>query len=85
MNHVHSYFNGGDADTLLRYSQWNAALARQWLAEADYILLQNTEKIHLTDEMLESEEFVKVMSAPRAERCRWQSVIQVYRRADAAQ
>ena len=37
MNHVHSYFIGGDAETLLRYSQWNDELARQWLAEADYI------------------------------------------------
>jgi hypothetical protein len=83
MNHVHSYFVGGDADTLLRYSQWNDELARQWLAEADYILVQNTEKIYLTDEMLESGEYVKLASAPRAEKCRWQSVIQVYRRADA--
>lgn len=83
MNHVHSYYNGGDPDVLLRFSKWNAELARQWLAEADYILLQNTEKIYLTDEMLESGQFVKVMSAPRAERCRWESVIQVYQRVDA--
>lgn len=85
MNHVHSYFVGGDADTLLRYSQWNDVLAGQWLADADYILVQNTEKVYLTDEMLDSGEFVKVMSAPRAEKCRWQSVIQVYRRADKEQ
>jgi hypothetical protein len=84
MNHVHSYFIGGEADTLLRYSQWNEELAQQWLEEADYILLQNREKVYLTDEMLESGEYVNIMSAPRAERCRWQSVIQVYRRADAA-
>jgi hypothetical protein len=83
MNHVHSYFTGGDSDTLLRFSQWNDDLARRWLADADYILVQNTEKVYLTDELLESGEYVKVMSAPRAERCRWQSVIQVYRRADA--
>ena len=85
MNHVHSYFIGGNADALLRSSQWNDELARQWLVEADYILVQNTEKVYLTDEMLESGEFVKVTSAPRAEKCRWQSVIQVYRRAGAAQ
>jgi hypothetical protein len=85
MNHVHSYYAGGDADSLLRYSQWNDELARQWLSEADYILVQNTEKVYLTDEMLESGEFVKVDSAPRAEKCRWQSVIQVYRRADMVQ
>ena len=85
MNHVHSYFIGGDSDPLLRSSQWNDELARQWLTEADYILVQNTEKVYLTDEILESGEYVKVMSAPRAEKCRWQSVIQVYERADAAQ
>ena len=84
MNHVHSYFTGGDPDTFLRFSQWNDELARQWLEEADYILVQNTEKVYLTDEMLESGEFVKVTSAPRAEKCRWESVIRVYRRAGAA-
>jgi hypothetical protein len=84
MNHVHSYFIGGDPDTFLRFSQWNDELARQWLEEADTILVQNTEKVYLTDEMLESGEFVKVASAPRAEKCRWESVIQVYQRAGAA-
>src|SRR5215207_2205324 len=78
LNHVHSYQLGGDANTLLRFGLWNDDLARQWLAEADYIMVQNTEKVYLTDEMLESGEYVKVMSAPRAERCRWQSAIQVY-------
>ena len=85
LNHVHSYQLGGDANTLLRFGLWNDDLARRWLAEADYIMVQNTEKVYLTDEMLESGEYVKVMSAPRAERCRWQSAIQVYRRADAVQ
>jgi hypothetical protein len=85
LNHLHYYFNGGDAETLRRFNYWNDDLAHQWLEEADYILVQNTEKVYLTDEMLESGEFVKVFSAPRAERCRWQSAIQVYQRADAAQ
>jgi hypothetical protein len=83
LNHVHSYFMGGDPDVLLRHSQWNDELARRWLGAADYILVQNAEKVYLTDEMLESGQYVKVFSAPRAERCRWQSAIQVYRRADA--
>ena len=85
LNHVHSYFVGGDDDVLLRNGRWNDELARRWLAEADYIMLQTTEKVYLTDEMLESGEFVKVLSAPRAERCRWQSAIQVYQRADSVQ
>ena len=85
LNHVHSYFIGGKSDVLLRYSQWNDDLARKWLADADYIMVQNTEKVYLTDEMLESGKYVKVLSAPRAEKCRWQSVIQVYKRVDAIQ
>jgi len=69
----------------VRYSQWNDELARQWLADADYILVQNTEKVYLTDEMLKSGQYVRVFSAPRAEKCRWQSVIQVYKRIDKTQ
>ena len=85
LNHVHSYFIGGDSDALLRSSYWNDALAQQWLQEADYIMVQGAEKVYLTDEMLESGEYVKIMSAPKAEKCRWQSVITVYQRADAVQ
>jgi hypothetical protein len=85
LNHVHSYFIGGESDVLLRYGQWNDELARQWLDEADYIMVQNTEKVYLTDAMLESGKYVKVMSAPKAEKCRWQSAIQVYQRVDTAQ
>jgi hypothetical protein len=82
MNHVHSFYNGGDSDTLLRFSHWNEDLARQWLEEADYILFQPEERIYLSDEILESGDYVKVMASPKAERCRWQSVINVYRRAE---
>ncbi len=85
LNHVHSYFTGGKSDVLLRYGQWNDDLARQWLAEADYIVVQNTEKVYLTDQMLESGQYTKVFSAPRAEKCRWQSAIQVYQRTDKVQ
>jgi hypothetical protein len=85
LNHVHSYHIGGDSQALLRFSQWNDELAQQWLAEADYILFQSTELVYLTDEMIESGKYVKVMASPKTEKCRWQSVINVYKRADAAQ
>ena len=82
LNQVHYYVNGGDADTLRRFGYWNDELAQQWLADADTILVQETEMVYLTKEMLESGEYVKVLDAPKAEKCRWQSVIQVYQRAD---
>lgn len=82
LNHVHSYRLGGDSEQMLRSSYWNDELAQRWLKEADYIMVQGAEKVYLTDEMLESGEYVKVMSAPKAERCQWQSVITIYQRAD---
>lgn len=85
LNHVHSYFKGGNTDVILRSSFWNDELAQQWLQEADYIMVQRSELVYLTAEMLDSTEYVKVLSAPKAERCRWQSVITVYQRADRAE
>jgi len=82
LNQVHYYVNGGDAETLERFNYWNDKLAEQWLADADYILVQQTEMAYLNQEMLESGRFVHVLDAPKAEKCRWQSVIQVYQRAD---
>ena len=85
LNHVHSYHVGGDTQELLRFSQWNDELAQQWLEDADYIMFQSTELVYLTEDMIESGKYEKIMSSPKAEKCRWQSVINVYKRADAAQ
>ena len=82
LNHLHYYFNGGNAETLQRFNYWNDALAEKWLAEADYILVQETEMFYLNKETLESGKYVHVLSAPKAEKCRWQSVIQVYQRME---
>jgi len=79
LNHLHYYFNGGDAETLLRFNYWNDALAEKWLADADYILVQESELFYLNKETLESGKYVKVFSAPKAEKCRWQSIIEIYK------
>ena len=82
LNQVHYYVNGGDANTLEKFGYWNETLAEQWLVDADYILVQETDMVYLTKAMLESGRFVHVFDAPKAEKCRWQSIIQVYQRAD---
>jgi len=82
LNHVHNYKVGGDPNILLRSNRWNDALAEQWLAEADYILVQKTELVYLTNDMLESGKYKLVLSPPSAEKCRWQSVVHVYQRSD---
>jgi len=83
LNHLHSFFEGGDADALLRAGLWNDVLAKQWLAEADYILIEAGLKQDWVMEILESDNYIQLKSAPRTEKCRWQSVILVYKRVDA--
>jgi hypothetical protein len=84
LNHLHSYFVGGDADALLRTGLWNDVLAKQWLAETDYVLVEAGLKQDWVMEILDSGKFVELESAPRAERCRWESAILVYKRVGAA-
>ena len=81
LNHLHSYFVGGDTDTLLRTGLWNDVLAKQWLAEADYVLIESGLKQDWVIEILENGNYEKLKSAPKAERCRWESAIMVYKRA----
>jgi hypothetical protein len=85
LNHNHSYFTGGDSDALLRIGLWNDALARQWLAEADFILIEAGLKQDWVMEILENGSYLKLKSAPRTEKCRWQSAILIYQRVDAAE
>lgn len=83
LNHNHSYFVGGDTDTLLRTGLWNDVLAKQWLAEADYILIESGLKQDWVMEILESDKYVKLKASPKTEKCRWQSSILVYKRVDS--
>jgi hypothetical protein len=85
LNHVHSYRIGGDPDMLLRFGLWNDSLARQWLAETDYVMVEAGLRQDWVMEILESEQYTQLESSPKAERCRWQSVIQVYKRVDSLQ
>jgi hypothetical protein len=80
LNHLHSYFVGGDADTLLRTGLWNDELAKQWLAETDFVLIESGLRQDWVMEIVESDQYVKLKPSPKAERCRWQSSILVYKR-----
>ena len=82
MNHSHSYYLGGDAETLLRFGRWNDALARQWLTEADYVLLEKGLIQDWVIQVLESGGYVKLESTRKVERCRWQSIIDIYQRVE---
>lgn len=80
LNHTHSYFVGGDADGLLRIGLWNDVLARQWLTETDYVLIESGLKQDWVMEIVESDKYIKLKASPKTEKCRWQSSILVYKR-----
>lgn len=80
LNHTHSFFIGGDTDALLRIGLWNDVLAKQWLAETDYVLIEAGLKQDWVMEIVESDKYVKLKPAPKTEKCRWQSAILVYKR-----
>jgi hypothetical protein len=84
LNHLHSYFVGGDTDTLLRTGLWNDVLAKQWLTEADFILIESGLKQDWVMEILETDNYVKLKASPKTEKCRWQSSILVYKRVDSS-
>ncbi|MBN2117674.1 MAG: hypothetical protein JW730_13945 [Anaerolineales bacterium] len=85
LNHTHSFFIGGNTDELLRIGLWNDVLAKQWLAETDYVLIEAGLKQDWVMEIVESDEYIKLKAAPKAERCRWQSSILVYKRVGASE
>lgn len=80
LNHNHSFFFGGDAQELLRSGLWNDVLAKQWLEEADYVLVEAGLQQDWVMEILESGKYEKLKGSPKAERCRWQSAILVFKR-----
>ncbi len=80
LNHIHSFRSGGDPETLLRIGRWNEEMARRWLAEADYILIQKEWMQDWENDFLESEGYVRILSTPKLEKCRWQTIIDVYQR-----
>jgi hypothetical protein len=80
LNHSHSYFVGGNADELLRGGLWNDELARKWLDETDYVLVEAGLQQDWVMQILESDQYEKLKASPKPEKCRWQSAILVYKR-----
>jgi hypothetical protein len=80
LNHSHSYFVGGDADELLRTGLWNDELAKKWLDEADYVLVEAGLQQEWVMQILEGDKYEKLKASPKPEKCRWQSAILVYKR-----
>jgi hypothetical protein len=80
LNHTHSYLIGGDADALFARGYWNYELAQQWINDADYVLLEKGLAQDWELQTLSSPGYLQLPSTRKVERCRWQSIIDIYQR-----
>jgi hypothetical protein len=78
LNQSHSFYYGGDPEILYRNSYWNEELAKQWLKEADFILLEKGEKLDFEIKIVESKDYIALPPTRKVEKCRWQSIIEIY-------
>jgi 4-amino-4-deoxy-L-arabinose transferase-like glycosyltransferase len=79
LNQSHSFYYGGDSDLLLKNGYWTEELAKQWMKEADFILLEKGEKLDFEVKMVEGGGFESLGQTRKVEKCRWQSIIEIYR------
>ena len=78
LNQSHSFYYGGDSELLLKNGYWTEELARQWMKEADFILLEKGEKLDFEIKTVESKDYIALTPTRKVEKCRWQSIIEIY-------
>jgi hypothetical protein len=80
LNGKYSLRLGGDTDELLRYGYWNSILEKQWLEEADYILIEAGGPEDFAYNAVQNEPFELVGETSPALPCRADSSFQLYKR-----
>jgi hypothetical protein len=82
LNQVHNFYIGGDSNTLYRLGKWNDTLAKQWLSEADYVLFERGDVYDWEEHLVDNNNYIALDPTSKVEKCRWQSVIEVYQRVE---
>ena len=80
LNHWYNYLKGGNAQKILARGFWNAELRRQWLNEADYILLADQYTDDWGNNQERSSQFNELSPTPRVNPCEKTSVIHIFQR-----
>lgn len=78
INDGFNYFLDGDPEPLLRVGLWNRALSQQWLAEADYILVEESQFKGKLKETLRAGGFKKLATSPAKVACQDDSEILIF-------
>lgn len=79
INSNYSRFIGGDPDTMLMLGRWNDALEKQWLREADFLLVASENLVELQP-VLDNGDYQLVATTPVVVDCRLNGPIYVYQR-----
>jgi len=80
INSNYSHYTGDNSDGLLRLGYWNDALAKQWLEEAEYILVTQEFYSGWLEQALSSGPYALVGTIPPIVDCRQNAPITVFKR-----
>jgi hypothetical protein len=82
LNGKYSYRLDGDTDDLLKYGYWNSELERQWINEADYVLIEVGSPEGFAQSAVQSNNFSLIGETSPVIPCRTDSSFQVFKRKD---
>lgn len=78
VNDIYSFYVNGNDDELLKFGLWNESLARQWLKEADYIVIEDKYFSGFYRSILKSGRYQLITILPSQSSCRENSRLRVY-------
>jgi hypothetical protein len=79
LNGDYTYRLAGDPADLRRFGSWNAEMAADWLADSDYVVMDNL-KPGVASAELELSEFEELEPTPPLLPCQSDSIIRIFRR-----
>jgi len=80
LNGIYSFRLGGDPDELHRFSYWNQELAEDWLAAADFVLVDVRSYGGWISAALASARYDEILRSPPTNPCQADSAIMIFRR-----
>jgi hypothetical protein len=81
INGDYSYYIGGDPDALLKFGFWNLELDRQWIQEADYVLVQESYYKEWKEIAGNLEGFEELTPSPPTVLCEPGTAIHIFKRS----
>lgn len=82
LNGKYSLRLGGDTDDLLKYGYWNSALARQWVENADYVLIEVGGPEDFASSAVQSDAFQFIQETSPVLPCRPDTSFQLFKHKD---